>query len=89
MNKMNDLSEFLEPSQDNSEPQLVTKSKHYATTDFYDLNQTIDLSKSLTIFNVNSRSLIKHFSEYELYFQSLQSEHFTSFDIIYHLQKHG
>jgi hypothetical protein len=81
MTVIKELSQ-LDLTPDAFEPQLITKSKYYTTTDFLDLNEKTDFSDSLSIFNVNCRSLCKHYSEYELYFETLKSEHFNSFDIL-------
>ena len=78
---MPDLSD-LDPNKDSHEPRLITKSKYYTSDEFISFNESISIANYLTILNVNSRSLAKHHTEYALYLKSLESNTFTSFDIL-------
>jgi exonuclease III len=81
VNPVNDLLQ-LDGELDAFEPDNFSQSKYYVQDEFLKLaNEKFD-SGNFTLLNVNSRSLIKNFSDYELFFQSLQSDNFHGFDIL-------
>lgn len=66
---------------DLNEPNVIKQSKYYNIDEFHDLTER-EKSDSLKVLNVNARSLVKNFSAYEMYFESLKSPSFDGFDII-------
>ena len=73
-----DLS-LIDSLTDVFEPRLLTSSNYFSTDEFSSLCQNHSQDNYLSILNVNSRSLIKNFTEYESYFKSL---HPYEFDIL-------
>lgn len=79
--QIDDLSQ-LDVVTDTFEPKLIEKSKYYTVEEFHRLTDETKALNYLSVLNVNSRSLLKHFSEYETYFNSLGSPNFDCFDIL-------
>ena len=64
------------------EPDYSSQSNYYTSEDYHRLTCNRLHSENFTIMNVNSRSLIKNISDYELLFQSFKSDKYFGFDIL-------
>jgi hypothetical protein len=75
---INDLSQ-LDGQLESFEPSLTAGSRYYTSDDFQNNFADKLHSNCFTLLNVNARSLIKHFSDYDLYLNSLQSPNFHGY----------
>jgi uncharacterized protein YozE (UPF0346 family) len=80
LNYINSLGDVM-PSDDEDDT-LVQSSKYYTIDSFQDFIQSKNLKSKLSIFNNNSRSLIKHKSDYDNLFDALSKTNNFTFDIL-------
>ena len=73
------LTEFL--NDDTESLSLFTESKYYSISDLETMPNLANRNKTITVFNSNARSLLKHECEYKSLFDSI-SKTGMHFDII-------
>ena len=77
----NTLTNVLAATDVPEAPSLLIESQYYDMENFSTAKDYIGSNKSLSIFNSNSRSLVKHISQFQLVFDCIHDSEFQ-FDII-------
>lgn len=73
---------FSETDNDDFEPELYNQSKYYTAKEAQEILSKCGGQSNFSVLNVNARSLIKHFNEYELFLTSFNSKAFNNFDVL-------